>query len=87
MRTTITHSQILTMAATQRRIACFTRKKVRRPSRVHIIVSLVLAFYAGNRGLVSHRDTSPIIIFNLINQEIRDKSVLSWNKWCQDDDR
>ena len=26
-----------------------------------------------------HRDTSPIIIFNLISQEIRTKCILSWN--------
>ena len=28
-----------------------------------------------------HGDTSPIIIFNLIYQEIRTKCVLSWNTW------
>ena len=28
-----------------------------------------------------HRDTSPSIIFNLTNQEIRAKCVLSWNTW------
>lgn len=32
-----------------------------------------------------HKDTSPTIIFNLINQEIRAKCVLSWNMWREGD--
>ena len=36
-------------------------------------------FHAGVAGY--HRDTSPIIIFDPINQEIRGKSVLRKNTW------
>ena len=38
-----------------------------------------LAFHAG--VVDYHKDTSPIIIFNLINQEIRTKCVLNWITW------
>ena len=46
------------------------KRRRRRPSGVPVLVDLVFAFYAGNCGLDSHRDTRPVIIFNLINQEL-----------------
>ena len=37
-------------------------------------------WFASHAGVVGyHRDTCPIIIFNLINQDIRDKCILKWN--------
>ena len=39
--------------------------------------------FAFHEGAVdNHRDTSPIIFFSQINQEILAKCVLSWNTWC-----
>ena len=37
-----------------------------------------------SRGLPQGHNS--IIIFNLINQEIRSKGVLSWNRWHEDND-
>ena len=47
-----------------------------------VFEGLVLAFHAWN-GLDSYRGTCPVIIFNLIRQEICVTCVLDWNKGRQ----
>ena len=42
--------------------------------------------FASHAGVVGYqRDTSPIIIFNLTNYDIRAKCVLNWNTWREGD--
>ena len=52
------------------------KQEVLCTSGVPVLVDLEFAFYAGNRGLDSHRDTFSTITFSLINHAGTPRKVL-----------